>query len=83
MQSELASHIGLKGNLFCRICTVHGNVTSDDGETEGNHAGEEPDQETAGESASEGEQPKKVHNKKSETMAEMVNRITRFASVRH
>ena len=79
MQSELSSHIGLKGNLFCRVCTVQGNVSVGVVEDVHDRTDQDQHQDSAG-SASEGEQ--RAKGKKSETMAEMVDRITRFSSVR-
>ena len=37
MQSELASHIGMKGNCFCRCCGV-GGTQQEKGSKEGFHA---------------------------------------------
>ena len=55
MQSELACHIGLKGHLFCRMCTVQGKFSGTDKETKGEGRDDETDWETVGESENESE----------------------------
>ncbi|EIW59026.1 uncharacterized protein TRAVEDRAFT_93301, partial [Trametes versicolor FP-101664 SS1] len=76
MQSEIACHIGLAGNLFCRVCKVSKgspdtdeDVTADDEDARsvrsGSEAGSEP----------------RTREQANETMAEMVDRIQRFMTI--
>ena len=60
---------------------VQGKISGSDKEPEGDGPDDETDQEIVGGSENENEQPR-TGQKKLETMAEMVDRITRFASVR-
>ena len=78
MQSEFACHIGLKGKLFCRVCTVQGG----DGEKPPSMEDDQHrDRESEHGSESEQEHPKQA-KQRLESMAEMIDRISRFTRVR-
>lgn len=85
MQSEFACHIGLRGRKFCRICHVEGDVEG--AEAESSEVQEsDPVDSDAGSVASGTSNRSKAGNakrsqKKSETMAQMVQRVTNFISV--
>ncbi|KAI0819396.1 hypothetical protein BC628DRAFT_1506524 [Trametes gibbosa] len=92
MQSEIACHVGLAGNLFCRVCKVSRGTTDEGAQSRtstlprASHTDDAPQHSTDADSdassmASSGEDHTPRHKgrgKKLETMAEMVDRITRF-----
>ncbi len=92
MQSEIACHIGLLGRFFCRVCWVSNNssVSPTDWKGTGDNAGgpevdgEEGDDASIAllysESEDKGEGIKK-RGKKTETMAEMIDRVKKFMAV--
>ena len=97
MQSELSCHVGLNGNLFCRICTVKGSDTSGDPaaqlmeRTMGFASNSTPpagtarmtvdDSDCASVASSTGSNAGQPKRKKKETMLELANRAKEFLKV--
>ncbi|KAF8150578.1 hypothetical protein B0H34DRAFT_801520 [Crassisporium funariophilum] len=88
MQSEFACHIGLRGRKFCRMCHVEGDVEGAEGEGGAGVGNAEHDSDAssvASDVSNTAEQGpaknSKRSTKKSETMAEMVQRVTNFMKI--
>lgn len=99
MQSELSSHIGLRGKHFCRICYVKGSDAEEGRRkpTKRNQAGENNEQmeighsdaESVASAVSDGSNASGVDLlsskgvKKTEGFHQMLQRVTRFMKVRY
>lgn len=93
MQSEFACHIGLRGRKFCRMCHVEGDVEGADeddggsrGQADSGPAPYDSDASSVGSDASvtsntPSTNKTKRSNKKSETMAQMVQRVKIFMTI--
>ncbi|KAJ3871561.1 hypothetical protein F5051DRAFT_463748 [Lentinula edodes] len=76
MQSEFACHIGFMGHLFCHVCRVSGKV-----EVEDDMEKTTPDEYESDTSVTSNSSAKMKGGKKStESMADMITRITNFMS---
>ncbi|KAI0259692.1 hypothetical protein BC834DRAFT_806373, partial [Gloeopeniophorella convolvens] len=90
MQSEFACHVGQGGKFFCRICDAKGSDTAADEpeaqeelldpvrrDVHGHQAGASD----GGSSADDTQSPTRGRKKRSESMQEMVDRVTRFVRI--
>ncbi|KAG6888271.1 hypothetical protein C0992_009086 [Termitomyces sp. T32_za158] len=87
MQSEFACHIGLCGRQFCRICHVEGEVEGGN-EMDGGRRNDiegEAHQDSDASNASNVSQSRtiKKSGRKSESMAEMIERVQNFVTIGH
>ncbi|KAG8922830.1 hypothetical protein FRC02_011569, partial [Tulasnella sp. 418] len=83
MQSELACHIGLTANLFCRVCWVSSRIDKDDKEKAGQ--GNDEDRRSVSSAASgqssdsgNGEEKKSPAGQVTESRESMIDRVKRF-----
>jgi len=96
MQSEFACHIGSKGKLFCRMCTVSSGMPAEQVPTTSGSAddsdppstdpppdpsAEESDPESIPESVASAGSTGATKSNKLESMQGMIDRVTRFVSV--
>ncbi|KAG5652758.1 hypothetical protein H0H81_003845 [Sphagnurus paluster] len=87
MQSEFACHIGLRGRKFCRMCHVEGDFEGADEDSpiaQPQEAENDSDASSLASDTSGTASPSKTakrSNKKSETMAQMVERVNNFMKI--
>ncbi|RDX50747.1 hypothetical protein OH76DRAFT_1463653 [Lentinus brumalis] len=75
MQSEIACHVGMRGNMFCRMCMASsGHDDDDDDDDDASVSGAVP-------SPRPSRQRKKKRKAGAETMTEMIDRIKRFMTI--
>ena len=97
MQSELSCHVGLNGNLFCRVCTVKGSDSSVNPAAHSNGEAQRlaslstaladavgttvDDSDCASVASSVGSDAGQQKRKKKETMSELANQVREFLKI--